>query len=52
VGDSEVDAETARNAGVDFLAVGWGFRREEQLLAAGAQRVWMDAAEVEKHLLG
>lgn len=52
VGDSEVDAETARNAGVDFLAVGWGFRREEQLLAAGAERVWMDAAEVEKHLLG
>ena len=51
VGDSEVDAETARNAGVDFLAVGWGFRTENQLLAAGADKVWQTVADVEKHLL-
>ncbi len=36
IGDSEVDAETARNAGVDFVAVLWGFRDRECLAAHGA----------------
>ncbi len=36
IGDSEVDIETARNAGLPCLSVGWGFRSEEALLAAGA----------------
>ena len=39
VGDSEVDIDTARNAGIDCLCVTWGFRTREQLLAAGATRV-------------
>jgi phosphoglycolate phosphatase len=36
VGDSEVDVQTARNAGVDFIGVTWGFRSAEQLHQAGA----------------
>ena len=35
VGDSEVDVETARNAGVPCLSVTWGFRKEEEIRAAG-----------------
>lgn len=36
VGDSEVDLLTARNAGLDCIAVSWGFRSREALLAHGA----------------
>jgi len=36
VGDSDVDIQTARNAGVDCASVCWGFRTEEQLREAGA----------------
>ena len=35
VGDSEVDVETAKNAGVDLIAVSWGFRDREQLSPLG-----------------
>ena len=35
VGDSEVDARTAQNAGVYALGVTWGFRDPEELQAAG-----------------
>ncbi len=36
VGDSEVDAVTARNTGVPCISVLWGFRTKEDLLEAGA----------------
>jgi phosphoglycolate phosphatase len=36
VGDSEVDMETANNAGIRFIGAGWGFRGRGGLLAAGA----------------
>ena len=36
VGDSATDIHTAANAGVDSIAVSWGFRPREELLAAGA----------------
>ncbi len=36
VGDSEVDIQTAHNAGLPCISVTWGFRTEETLLAAGA----------------
>lgn len=39
VGDSEVDIDTARNAGIDCLCVTWGFRDREQLLRAGAVHI-------------
>ena len=35
VGDSEVDVETAKNAGVPCLSVTWGFRDESEIRAAG-----------------
>lgn len=38
IGDSEPDVLTAKNAGVDLcIAVAYGFRTKEQLLAAGAE---------------
>lgn len=36
VGDSDVDADTAKNAGVDFIGVEWGFRSREVLAEHGA----------------
>ena len=37
VGDSDVDVQTARNAGVACVAVLWGFRDEACLREAGAK---------------
>lgn len=37
VGDSEVDVETAKNAGVKCLSVLWGFRDQQCLIDAGAE---------------
>lgn len=37
VGDSEVDVETAKNAGVPCLSVLWGFRDKQVLIDAGAE---------------
>ena len=39
IGDSEVDIQTARNAGLDEMAVAWGFRSEEELTTHGAKRI-------------
>lgn len=39
VGDSEVDVETARAAGLEMAAVSWGFRSVEQLRTAGARHI-------------
>ena len=39
VGDSEVDVQTAANAGMDVCMVGWGFRDEEFLKENGAEFV-------------
>lgn len=36
VGDSEVDLETAKNAGIACISALWGFRTREELDAAGA----------------
>jgi phosphoglycolate phosphatase len=36
VGDSEVDVQTARNAGMPCIGVTWGFRDREVLESAGA----------------
>jgi phosphoglycolate phosphatase len=39
VGDTEVDIDTAKNAGIDCACVTWGFRTREQLKKAGASIV-------------
>lgn len=44
VGDSEVDIDTAKNAGIDCVSVSWGFRSREELARSGAC-VIIDRAE-------
>ncbi len=39
IGDSNVDIETARNAGLACVCVDWGFRDRAQLMDAGADRI-------------
>jgi len=39
VGDSGVDMQTARGAGMDAVGVLWGFRSEDELRAAGAHHL-------------
>ena len=50
VGDTEVDLATAKNAGMACIAVSWGFRSREQLIASGATRIAATAEELEKLL--
>ena len=56
VGDSEVDVETARNAGVKCLSVLWGFRDKQVLIDAGAEYFCEDpkdmAAMIEEMIHG
>lgn len=42
IGDSEVDVLTAINSGLDCIAVDWGFRDREVLVAAGAKIIASD----------
>lgn len=46
VGDSDVDIQTAKNAGVSSVAVDWGFRSREFLIRAGAERIVHTADEL------
>ena len=46
VGDSEVDVQTAKNAGVPCLSVLWGFRDQDVLLDAGADRFCEDPKDL------
>lgn len=39
IGDSEVDVETGKNAGVTTISVTWGFRTKEELKASGADHM-------------
>lgn len=51
IGDSEVDVETARNAGLRCVSVDWGFRTRAQLEAAGAAEI-VSAPEALRRTLG
>ena len=51
VGDTEVDLQTAENAGLACAVVGWGFRAEDELRAAGAERIFHSAEELGEWLL-
>ena len=44
VGDSEVDVQTAQNAGLDMVGVTWGYRSRKLLLSSGA-KVLVDRPE-------
>ena len=39
VGDTEVDLQTAQNAGLDFAAVSWGYRSRAELEALHIQKI-------------
>lgn len=39
IGDSDVDVTTAKNSGMDCIAVDWGFRDRDNLLGAGAELI-------------
>lgn len=50
VGDSEVDVATAKNAGLDMIAVGWGFRGEEFLISQGVSKVYQSPKQIGEYL--
>ena len=51
VGDSEVDVQTGLNAGLDVIAVSWGFRSRQVVIEADAKMIADDASELEKLIL-
>lgn len=52
IGDSDVDVETAKNAGVDLIGVEWGFRPREVLLEHGAKVTVKSTDELLRLILG
>ncbi|MDE7325461.1 MAG: HAD hydrolase-like protein, partial [Lachnospiraceae bacterium] len=52
IGDSDVDIETAKNAGIACISVTWGFRDKEFLLGHGAKWFVEKPKEIEWELLG
>ena len=52
IGDSDVDVATARNSGLDLIAVDWGFRTREFLIEFGAEVICSNTKEVEDIILG
>lgn len=48
IGDSEVDVQTASNAGVPCLSVLWGFRNQAELHEAGAQHFCASVSQLEQ----
>lgn len=51
VGDGDTDVQTAKNAGMRSVSVLWGYRSEEQLVQAGAQRFVRTFAQLKDTLL-
>jgi phosphoglycolate phosphatase len=50
VGDTDVDMQTAQNAGMYAVGVRWGFRDEEELRNNGAQKILAHPADLMKLL--
>lgn len=46
VGDSDVDIQTAKNAGLQCISVTWGFRSEEFLVEHGAEHIIHEPMEL------
>lgn len=51
IGDSLVDFETAKNAGVPFVACSWGFVPREKLTQAGITAIIDHPAEIVKRII-
>ncbi len=52
IGDSEVDIQTAANAGVDCISVTWGFKDKEFLIENGGTQFADTPSEVLEWILG
>ena len=52
IGDSEVDIETAENAGMDCIGVSWGYRDRKWLQECGAKVIVDDVNQLAQLLLG
>ena len=52
IGDSDVDIDTAKNAGMDSISVLWGFRDREFLVEHGAVRFVGTPREIGDIVLG
>ena len=51
IGDSDVDVQTAQNAGIDGIFVDWGFRSVECLCQSGAKTVVSSPNEIAELIL-
>ncbi len=51
VGDSDVDIRTAAAAGVEFVAVDWGFRSREFLIQNGAEKIISKPSDLLKYII-
>lgn len=52
IGDSNVDLDTARNAGIDSAWVSWGFRRESEMEGCEIKRAFHSVSDLQAFLLG
>jgi phosphoglycolate phosphatase len=50
IGDSDVDIETAKNAGLDCISAGWGFRSRDFLIEHGAAIIADKPGDVMKYI--
>ena len=51
VGDSAVDVQTAKAAGLELAAVSWGFASAQSLKQAGAKRIFDTVGALEEYIL-
>ena len=50
IGDTGVDMETGKNAGLFTIGVLWGFREKEELIRFGADAIVSHPSEIEKYI--
>ena len=51
LGDTPTDLATCRGAGMNFIAVAWGFRSRQELSEAGAERIADTPAQALEYML-
>ena len=51
IGDSDVDIQTGKNAGIDVISAVWGFRGKDFLLQNGAEKIVQNAQELLEMIL-